>query len=432
MAIGRIGSYGRNYGYYQTLSQIRLGQALAKNPKIQESVKAVERASAVSSYYKNGGLDFLESYSSTMADVMDSANSLRDVNSKSVMSDLKTVSSDTDVADVSTRYPSRVPKEMTLDVEALAEAQVNASTGVKASEKASVDMDFEVSGSQGSVSVQVSAQNDDGTAKSNRTMLKEAAQQINAGKTGVRASVEEKDGVASLVLKGRETGTRNAFQVSGEMGAAGGAQEIKTEAANAQYSVTTAGNITRNYTSQSNDITLDTGRISAKLKATGETTVSRQQDSDKVASAVSDLVESYNNAVNFLKDNADHGSGVSRQLRQLEGSLGSTSRLDRLGLSVQEDGTLALDEEKLTQSLKKEPELTKNLISGTNGIAQNMFSRASGAMRTNAQSLVEYDLQEYEQESLFDPLQFMGNYSRMGTTQMNNHYMVGLLMNYLV
>ncbi len=436
MAISGIGSYSSNYGYYQAVSQMRLTQALSKNPKIQQSLKAVESVSSVSSYYQNGGLDFLKSYSSTMTDVMDSANALRGTNTKSAVNTLTATSSDTSVAEVSTKYASRIQTQMTVDVQSLAQAQVNVSSGVKGSEQASADMDFEVAGKSGSVAVKVSAQNDDGSLKTNREMLKEAAKQINAGDAGVKATVEEKDGVATLKLSGQSTGTGNTFRVSGDMGAAAGAQDVQTAASNAQYSVTTnlssGGKVTLNYTSESNDVTLDDGRISATLKGVGETTVGRQMDSGKVVDAMSDLVDSYNSAVKFLQDNVSHGSGVSSQLSKLQSSLGSSSTLNRLGLSVQADGTLSLDKEKLTESLTESPDLTKDLVSGTSGIAQKLYSKATSALQTNSQSLVNYDLQEYEQSSVYDPLQFMGVYSKVGATQMNNYLNIGLLMNYLV
>ena len=433
MAISGIGSYGSYFNYYQTVSQVRLEQALAKNPKYQQSVQAVEGASKVSSYYKNNGLDFLQSYSSTMADVMDSANSLRDANSKSVLNDLEAVSSDSSVADVSLRYATKVPKEMTVDVRALAEAQVNTSSGVKGSDKATVDMAFTISENtgSGSAAVNVSAVNDDGSVKTNREMLREAAKQINDSDIGVMATVTEKDGITTLSMKSMSTGTASAFTVSGDMGAATGAEEAEIKAANAEYSVT-SDKVTRNYTSQTNDVTLDTGRISAKLNAVGETKVSLQPDSEKVVKAMSDLIGSYNDAVKFLGSNLSHGSSVSTQLNRFQNNLGVDTTLDRLGISRQKDGTLALDKDKLSKSLSEEPGLTKSLISGSSGVAQNLFNKASSAMRTNSESLVNYDLQEIDQAAMYDPIQYMGMYSKFGTTQMNNYASLGLLMNYLV
>ena len=53
---------------------MRLERALEKNPRYQQSLQAVKPVSRVSSYYNNGGLEFIKSYSSTMTDVMSAAN----------------------------------------------------------------------------------------------------------------------------------------------------------------------------------------------------------------------------------------------------------------------------------------------------------------------------------------------------------------------
>lgn len=431
MAISGIGSYGGYNNYYQTLSQIRLQQALSKNQRFQKSIQAVEGASAVNSYTKSNAMDFLKSYSSTMSDVMQSSNALRDANSKSVLNDLQAVSSDTAVADVELRFPSAAGKDVELNVTQLAEAQVNTSAGINGSGKAASDMAFDITSGSKTVSVAVSALKEDGSTRTNREMLREAAKQINAGDSNVRAAVSEKDGIAVLELKSKSTGTDSAFTVSGELGAAGGAEQAATEAQNAVYSVTNQYG-TQTHTSQSNKVNVDAGRVSAELKAAGSTTISFQPDQDKVVKAVSDLVASYNKAASFLEGNTSHGTGVSRQLSGFERALGDSRVMDRLGIGKAKDGSLTLDTAKLKKSLTEEPELTRELLSGSNGLAQTMFNRASSAMRTNSASLVSHDLQRIDQEAATNPLQFMSMYSRQGAYQMNNFTALGLMMNYLV
>lgn len=430
MAIGGIGSYGSYYNYYQTLSQVRLEKALAKNPKYQKAVQPVESVDSVGSSFKSNAMDFLKSYSSTMSNVMQSANELRSSNAKSVQNDLTAVSSNTDVADVSLRYKYNTGKDVTLDVQSIATAQMNSSEGVKASGAAVSDMAFEVTGGKGAVSVSVSAVKDNGTAKTNREMLQEAAKQINAGGTGVQAAVSEKDGMAVIELKSSSTGTHSVFTVSGTTGAAQGIENVGNEAQNAEYTVTNQYG-TQSYSSQNNKVILDAGRIEAELKGTGSTEITKQPDNDKIVKAMSNLVDSYNQAVKFLSSNVSHGKGVANQLNGFERVLGDSRIMDRLGISKEKNGTLELDKDKLKQSLEKEPELTRELITGSSGMAQSMFNKASSAMRANSASLVNYDLENYDQEMLYDPIQFMGMYSRRGAQQMNNFAAIGLLMNYL-
>ncbi len=431
MISGIGSSYSNYYNYQNTINQIRLQQALAKNPNYQKQV--VESAqSAYSAQYKSSSLDFLQDYSSTMGDVLQSANSLKASNSTSVMNALTAVSSDADVASVSSLYKTTQAKDMTLEVTQLAAAQQNSSDGVKSSALAESDMAFTISGSNGSVDINISATKDDGTTKTNGQMLREAAAAINKSDAGVVASVTQEDGKAVLSLQSRSTGTDAAFEVTGQMGAAEGLQDVSVEAANAQYSVTSNGRTT-DYTSQSNKVQMDYGRIEAELKDVGTTAVSMQADADKVVAAVSDLLEDYNQAVGFLQDNATHGRGTANQLQIFERSIGSAQSLAKLGISTDSEGQLVLDKEALTKALKEEPELTKDLLSGSGGLAETLYNRSVSAMNTNSASLISNDLQAIDQQQFSDPFQFTSMmYSRQGAYTMNNYAALGLMMNYLI
>ncbi|WP_312428558.1 flagellar filament capping protein FliD [Lacrimispora sp.] len=427
MIIGKAGSYGSNYNYYQNINQMRLERALEKNPRYQLSVQAVKPAPRVSSYYNDNRLDFMKSYSAEMADMMGSANSLRSENSGSAVNELSVASSDTAVADVSLRYSSKNPKAMALDVQSVAKGQTNVSAGEKSTDQAGSDMDFVITQKENSVSVYISALKDNGTARTNKEMLKEAARQINAGYVGVTAVVTDKKGVASLKLQSKSTGEDSAFTVSGEMGAAEGAQNVDTAAQNARYTIKEQ-NVTRAYTSQTNEVYLDAPHITAKLKDTGKTNISIQSDPGKIIKGMSDLIDSYNRAVKFLSKNINRGDGVMVQRKRLETNLGSEVALKQLGISKQEDGTLALDKSELTKQLKEEPKLTKDLISGSGGIAQNLFHKAANAMQTSPEQLMNFEEQENNLYSVYNSNQLMGRY---GTMQMN-YAMAGMLINYLV
>lgn len=429
MAINGIGSrgYGNYYNYQSSVNSIRLQQALARNPKYVQAVEAVNK---VGSSFTSSSMDFLKRYSSTMSDVMQSANSLRDVNSSSVTKDLTVTSSDTAVATATERYSMRTEKDITVDVNQLAAAQQNVSEGISGSAAATADMDFTVESKAGSVNVQVNALKEDGSAKTNREMLRDAAKQINKSDAGVLATVKEKDGVATLELTGRKTGSVNSFSVSGDMGAASGAQNIASAAQNAEY-VVTEGDVSKTRESASNNIQLEMGRIGVTLKSTGSATISSQVDSEKIASSVSDLLNSYNKALTYLNNNAEHGSGVYNQIAKFANNLASGKTLEKIGITTEKDGTLSLDKDVLKKALKDDPSLTKELISGSYGIAQTAFNRASSAMTANSASLINNDLKSFEQESMNDPFNFMNLYSRSGAYNMNNYYSVGLMMNFL-
>ena len=427
MAINGVNSYMGYYNYQASINNFRLSQALANNQRFTQAMSSVSGSSSNS--YRNTSLTssmaFVKNYSSSMSDLMGSANTLRSANQSGVMNDYVVSSSDASVAKATEKLTVRNAQQMDFDVQQLAAAQVNVSEGVKASDKASSDMDFTVGNALNSVNVKVSAVNSDGSAKTNADMLKEAADQINRGTSNVKASVVQKDGVASLQLEGKYTGAANSFEVTGNLGAAAGADTVKTEAANSKYSVTVGGKTTQ-HESYSNDVYADSYRIGVELKGVGKTTIKADVDSDKIATALSDLVGSYNSSLKLLNDNYDRGTGVDKQLRNLVAGLGSEQSLKQLGITVNKDATLSFDKDAFAKNMKENPSLTRSLISGPGGIADRAFSKGSTGMNVSSSSLINGDLASAQEESITNPMNAFSSYSRSGAYAMNNYAAVGM------
>lgn len=430
MGINSINSYGMNfYNYQSSINNIRLSQAVSKNPKFSQlGVPAV-------SYGTNplkSSMNFVKEYTSSMSALLGAASDLKAGSSQSVMKDMSVTSSDESVASAAAKFSVRDAKEITLDVKQLAAAQSNASSSVKASDTALSDMNFTVNSGKGPVSVAVSSKTENGTAKTNVQMLREAADQINRSKTaGVTANLVQKDGNVSLELTANETGTGSSFSVSGELGAAAGLDRVKTEAADAKYSVTENGK-TMNYTSSKNDVSVDFTRIGVTLKGVGEAVIRSDVDSKKVSSALGNLVDKYNSSLKLLNDNYERGTGVERQLRNLVTGLGSEESLKKLGITVNKDATLSFDKDVFAENMKKDPDLTRQLISGTGGLADKAFSKAMSGINVNSNSLINGDVESLQTESLSNPFTMFGMYSKSGAYTMNNYAAVGMMMNYLI
>lgn len=442
MAIGGIGSYGLNslYSYQSTLNSLRLTQALSRNPKMNQTSSSTSASSVVSKKAaNNANVAFVNEYTGSMTDLMQAANALKGSNKSGAMSDLAVTSSDEKVATASGKLLLKSDKDFKLDVEQIAQAQVNVSEGVKASAYANSGMNFTVGDDKNSVNVQVSAVKANGGSKTNAQMLREAADHINKSKANVTASVVEKDGVASLQLESKETGTSYRFEVSGEMGAAAGAENVKTEAANAKYSVTSSG-MTTEYESESNTVSVGYVGVSAELKGTGQTTLKADVDTGKVASALGDLVDAYNSSLKFLNDNFDRGSGIGRQMKSLLTGLGSEQSLKQMGISVNKDGTLSFSESALQKNMAKDPSLTRDLISGTGGLADRLFNKANNGLNMSSDSLTNYSsvsgtsgsYGSSSTKSATNPYAVLGMYSRSGVYNMSNYNTVGMMMNYLI
>lgn len=444
MAISGISSYGLNslYSYQSSINSLRLTQALSNNPRLNQSYSSSSSSSIVSrKAAANANVSFVKDYSSTMSDLMNAANELRSSNKNGAMSDLAITSTNTDVATASGKLLVKNDKEYELSVEQIAQAQVNVSDGVKGSEYAKSAMNFTVGDGKNSVNVRVGTTKANGGSRTNAQMLQEAADQINKSKVGVTASVVQKDGVASLQLEGKETGEGKNFTVSGELGAAAGAENVKTEAANAKYSVTADGRTTE-YESDKNNVSIGYYGVDVELKKAGEATLKAGVNSGNVASALGDLVDAYNSTLKFLNDNYDRGSGVSRQLRNMISGIGSEQSLKQLGITVNKDATLSFSKSTFEKNMQKDPSLTKSLVSGMGGIADRMFNKASSAMNVSSRSLINGSGSESFSGSssggssslnaATNPYSVLGMYSKSGAYNMSNYYAVGMMMNYLI
>lgn len=430
MAIGGIGSSFNNmYGISNSYNDYRLQTALAKHGL--SGTNKTSSKSGTSQAVSNGSVDFLKQYNTAMSDLMSSANSLMAANSSGVMSDLTVSSSDTDIADASINYRPREAKDFTVDVKQLAQAQQNNSNEVKGGQAAAGDMDLKIQSAQGKViNVNVSATYDDGTAKTNRQMLKEAASQINSANGNVRAKVIEKDGNVSLQISGKETGRHNSFSVSGKFGAAEGLDQETTSAQNAEYTVAQNGRTT-SHASDTNSIALDLGRIGVQLKDTGSVKISTAPDDKKIISAVEDLAKSYNSAIELLSANSGRGSGVERQLRNMLMGIAPERSLELIGITTNKDGTLKVNTETLAEQLKKDPTLTRDIISGANGMASRAYGKATGGLEANSVSLINNDLKAAEVDNITSEYNFMNMFARSGAYNLNNYYALGLMVNYL-
>lgn len=429
MAIGGIGSsYNNMYGIYSNYNNYRLQTALAKHGM---SGTNSTRTNGAGTTVNSGSVDFLKQYNTAMSNLLSSANALMAANGTGVMSDLSVSSSDTDIADASINYRPREAKTFTVDVQQLAQAQQNNSAGVAGGLSATEDMDFKIESAQGrAINVNVSALYDDGTAKTNRQMLREAAAQINQAGGSVRAKVIEEDGNVSLQVSGKETGQHNSFSVTGDLGAAKGLDQETMSAQNAEYTVTENGRTT-SHASDTNSIGLDLGRINVQLKDTGSVNISTAPDEKKIVSAVEDLVKSYNSAIELLSANSGRGSGVERQLRNMLMGIAPEKSLDLVGITTNKDGTLKVNAETLTEKLQKDPSLTREILSGANGMASRAYGKATSGLEANSVSLINNDLKSAEIDNVTSEYNFMNMFARSGAYNLNNYYALGLMVNYL-
>lgn len=434
------GIYGYNsYSYQTTMNMLRLSSVKS----FSGAVSPVQRIPKLSSSAPSSAAsaftdiqDFLKSYESELTGLESAASKLMLSSRNNVFQDYQAGSTDESVATVSGSYRLNADLNMDLDVQSLAQAQKNVSGERYAMEKvqAGADMNFEIQGSSGMAAISVSSTNANGTARTYNEMYQDAAKAINAqSDLGVKASVSNVDGKVSLVLTAKDTGERNGFTVTGDMGAAAGAEVASVQAQDAVYTVTENG-YSQTQRSSSNKVSLLYGKIDAELKGTGKTNVYTGVDEDEIVSAVKDLVKQYNSVSNLLKDNADRGTGAAAHLASFNRGMADEKTLKSLGITYDKDGQLQVDEEKLKSALETDFEGIVSLIGGQYGMAEKAASRADSALSDSVQRIVNNSLGSPVQQSdpqggSFSQYQYFSNFASRGAFHLSNYYTVGMLLN---
>lgn len=162
-----------------------------------------------------------------------------------------------------------------------------------------------------------------------------------------------------------------------------------------------------------------------------EETVKNTVDSAK------NMVEQYNKNLKMLNDNADRGPGVTKQLARMADDPAPLAGMKMVGMSVNKDGSLALDEAVMAKALKDENKaqvkLLADIIGGGNGIASSVQRDARAGLNTPAQNLISNDLATMQSVRQDDPIRALSQSIKGGGAYaMNNNAAMGILMNMLV
>lgn len=205
------------------------------------------------------------------------------------------------------------------------------------------------------------------------------AQTINAANAGVTASVVQDSNGSRLVLKGA-TGEAQAFRLDVDAGAAAGLQMFAfdpanpanpagmTQAQQAQDAIVKLDGVEVRRTSNSFSDLIPGVKVDLKKAAVGTVvSISASRQTDAIAQAVNDFVAAYNELKAEL-DSAASGTlandlGVRELRRQLSGltstvlsSAGGPATLAEIGVRTQRDGTLAVDNDRLSSMLASDPD----------------------------------------------------------------------------
>lgn len=244
--------------------------------------------------------------------------------------------------------------------------------------------------------------------------LTSIANAINRADKGVSATiVNGKDG-QQLILTGKE-GEENAFTVGGTAVAAGSMTTVQ-QAEDAALKIDGI-----EVKSSSNDVKNAVTGLNIRLKELGSATITVEADhSEKLKKGLEDFVKAFNDVISTVKSlgsydaekktaGALNGNGILREAQSTLRSLaldqnsafvdkdGFAMTLGKLGITFQKDGTLAVDNDKLTAAINDNPALVANFtaevgsrfndglqkLAGTGG----MVELATNGMRSSVRNL---------------------------------------------
>lgn len=240
------------------------------------------------------------------------------------------------------------------------------------------------------------------------TGLKEAINNSGAAVTASIVNVGAGTADYRLVVQSKNTGTANAVTISGTLNGgsdpfAGGGDLVQA-ASDAEFTVN--GLVVQRSSNTVSDVM--PGVTVTLLKDGGaSSTVTVSSDTEALKGSIRKFVDAYNAVMKIANDqfklDAATGRqgalagdpvlrGISQRLRAAVSAAGgngaSFTHVSDIGISFQKDGSLTLDDAKLTTALTSDPDGVKNLfISSQNGIGKRVpevvdafISLAGGAL----------------------------------------------------
>lgn len=223
------------------------------------------------------------------------------------------------------------------------------------------------------------------TIKSGST-LADVRDQINTAKAGVNASIVQDASGARLVLSASSTGTSNGFRITAPTDTDGGLANLVYDPSTAaspmqqtqegRNALATINGLAVSSSSNTFSNVIDGVTLAAQKVTTVPVSLNVATNTTALQKNIQTFVDAYNDLATTLHDDTAYddttkkagtlqgnNSAVTLQnqlrnlVQQIGGSSSSFKRLSDLGLSLQRDGTLSVDNTKLTAALAQPDQL---------------------------------------------------------------------------
>ena len=175
--------------------------------------------------------------------------------------------------------------------------------------------------------------------------------------------------------------------------------------------------------------------MSATIKDVGQVTVDLNIDKKKVTEAINNFVSAYNTTINFLSDNVNKGSAISRQLENLKIPEIHEKNLNSMGVSINKDGTLSVDSKVLSETLNNNIEDVEKVLGSRYSAFSKVDRSINSALKESSINLIDRTLynQSNSSSSANDNfINLLNIYNNNGSFGMINYSAIGLILNMYV
>lgn len=128
--------------------------------------------------------------------------------------------------------------------------------------------------------------------------------------------------------------------------------------------------------------------LKASAKTLADTDFSKA-DKSTIVNNVKEFASDYSSTVNFLTANKSVSTAASNLAASFSSTKFNSRAYDSIGIKVDTSGRLTVDEKKLTSALTSDADRVKELLGGSNGLANKTAVRVDAAIN-NASNLVPF------------------------------------------
>lgn len=158
-------------------------------------------------------------------------------------------------------------------------------------------------------------------------------------------------------------------------------------------------------------------------------------DFQTIRSSVENLVNTYNQTVQFIRDNGVKNSTTTDQLKNLLPVGISDQEMESIGLAYSDNGMLNIQSDVFDNSYRQDSKRVQDLLSGTHSIANSLESTCDRALAQPSNSFVRAGQVNWDLNNLQNQQHKNGNsvpmgvYSRNGSCNFMNSAAMGMFLN---